>query len=648
METNLRASDLLLQIVEREKQTIQQNNPHLSEEELHQLLNQEITRFTSLMYNGHASERHPQNSYVPRSMSYSSQHAIGLDIPNSMNRNEGLSVQSAPAAVGISRSPSSFSTTEDANPFTINACPRSMVSNWQATNDETGTAYTFGSSSAFNRKPAGLYPTMQQVSESEVPDLHVFTPSEYVNSLSDPSSASSMQSAHIPAHHDSNRLSACQSSFYTWSPSSDGPASPNTPTSGEITAESTFTSNMSRQSSFSTQLMGELSMMRLESQLSCVSDVLLEDCLPHSSPYNSISASNNDRSHFVCPTSRTINGPISENAFSPADLSFSISSKYQSGLVEDMERSTSNESNKSSSSSHSRHLRRRQEQIAHGSRPIAPKAIEKHTVAAAARQASSNHKMMRVQSQDGSSKDVAAITKAPYIRPSHPKIMCPHCNKYSNGFRGEHELRRHTERAHALIRKVWVTVDASPDKKYLTNCKQCRSGKKYGAYYNAAAHLRRAHFHPRKRGRKGKNDEKRGGKGGGDDPPMEILKQKWMKEVEIVASTDDELAVEHSDDTVSEQITSVNPESSTYLDVSPDDIDCNRSYLAPLPSHQTNDFMMNGFNDTSSFDMSYGTSQPNYVAQFAPDPVANPDDSLNTFQFDAHQSYDSFNLYMHQ
>ena len=76
METNLRASDLLLQIVEREKQTIQQNNPHLSEEELQQLLNQEITRFTSLIYNGHASEQHPQNSYVPRSMSYSSQHAI--------------------------------------------------------------------------------------------------------------------------------------------------------------------------------------------------------------------------------------------------------------------------------------------------------------------------------------------------------------------------------------------------------------------------------------------------------------------------------------------------------------------------------------------------------------------------------------------
>ena len=80
METSLRTSDMLLQIVKREKQTIRQNNPHLPEQQLQQLVNQELARFTSLINSDHTSQRHPQDSHVPRSMSYSasssSQQAI--------------------------------------------------------------------------------------------------------------------------------------------------------------------------------------------------------------------------------------------------------------------------------------------------------------------------------------------------------------------------------------------------------------------------------------------------------------------------------------------------------------------------------------------------------------------------------------------
>jgi hypothetical protein len=47
--------------------------------------------------------------------------------------------------------------------------------------------------------------------------------------------------------------------------------------------------------------------------------------------------------------------------------------------------------------------------------------------------------------------------------------------------------------------------------------------------------LRRAHFNPRKRGRKARTEaEKRGGKGGGDWPPMQTLKEHWMCEIEEV------------------------------------------------------------------------------------------------------------------
>ncbi|TDZ37567.1 Metallothionein expression activator [Colletotrichum spinosum] len=61
----------------------------------------------------------------------------------------------------------------------------------------------------------------------------------------------------------------------------------------------------------------------------------------------------------------------------------------------------------------------------------------------------------------------------------------------------------------------------------LSKCKACVTQKRYGAYYNAAAHLRRAHFNPH-----------RGGKASGDWPPMTILKD-WMREVRQSIDTQD-------------------------------------------------------------------------------------------------------------
>ncbi|KAF1951720.1 hypothetical protein CC80DRAFT_424160 [Byssothecium circinans] len=124
------------------------------------------------------------------------------------------------------------------------------------------------------------------------------------------------------------------------------------------------------------------------------------------------------------------------------------------------------------------------------------------------------------------------------------KLKCGMCSD-SPAFRSSHEairLRRHTNRVHKKTRKVWVTIDTSPNQDFLKGCKACATGKKYNECYNAASHLRRMHFHPHRRGERKMSaaEARRGGKPGDLDPSMEVLKANWLREVdEVVGETDE-------------------------------------------------------------------------------------------------------------
>ncbi|KAL7944107.1 hypothetical protein V8C42DRAFT_96412 [Trichoderma barbatum] len=125
----------------------------------------------------------------------------------------------------------------------------------------------------------------------------------------------------------------------------------------------------------------------------------------------------------------------------------------------------------------------------------------------------------------------------------HAKLLCNKCNEIPEGFRGDHELRRHFSAKHGRVVKKFVCRDPTAEGLStpltalipLSHCKACTSGKLYGAYYNAAAHLRRAHFKaksPRGGRNSGAIGEKRGGKGGGDWPPMAVLRA-WFQEIDV-------------------------------------------------------------------------------------------------------------------
>ncbi|KAI0401722.1 hypothetical protein F4802DRAFT_578860 [Xylaria palmicola] len=220
----------------------------------------------------------------------------------------------------------------------------------------------------------------------------------------------------------------------------------------------------------------------------------------------------------------------------------------------------------------------------------------------------------------------AVITKTKYVRPRQPKVFCDLCDEHREGFRGEHELRRHKDAKHQTLVKKFICVDPKehglPANVQVVNplskCKACKAQKRYGAYYNAAAHLRRTHFKEKPSRSKnrpaavnGVDDDKRGGKGGGDWPSMHELKN-WMQEIHV--QQDDQRPKE--DDDADEDIDNVpsflaNAElNSNMVESSP------AGYASTCIANVDYDFSNPLTINTANTDMTYMATMPISSADF--------------------------------
>ena len=311
-----------------------------------------------------------------------------------------------------------------------------------------------------------------------------------------------------------SNLTPFQSTF-----DSPGSLSPMTATSdSSLTSASTVMSGepMSRANT-NDMICGPLEMFRMDSMQSMQNT---SQCDLPASSYST------DYDSFSIPVY-----PHANQSF-PDGLSYQESLSFPSSLP--MKHSSSQDSDASSApNSHSRMSRRVHEQNAHGkARPLAPKTEPND--GSSSDEEHLHPKYVEFTEADGTIRKKAEITRQPTKPQQRKTTHCTFCNEQPMGFHGDHELRRHIERHHSTIRKVWICQNPPDRPGWLDSCKSCRNQKSYGANYNAAAHLRRTHFNPckNKRGGRNKKNEGRGGMGGGHEPSMEVLKHYMFERLE--------------------------------------------------------------------------------------------------------------------
>lgn len=368
------------------------------------------------------------------------------------------------------------------------------------------------------------HPYVQQSYRPSLGDFQDLSPTEYLSQSPDDYQMPGLSVTPSPTlarqfrPQDLSRLSVSTAPGYAW----EHHSSSRSVSDSGMTNASTATSEPMSRITTNEMLIEPLQMCRVSSHVS--------GCDTSETPatVNDFGQLDFDDSSFPASFDSGMLSNMSDFSFAPFSQSHSFPHSFIPTSF-DMLHSPSQESNASSSSSdssQSRHVRRVQEQNVQSKRKLAPKTQtqENNTAMLPAT-------IVEIVAEDGTRQKKAQIARSNRQPKETTKVSCPMCNEHKEGFHGDHELRRHIDRTHKGCRKVFVCKDISPDQTFLANCKHCRNQKKYGANYGAAAHLRRVHFNPCEtpKGGRGKVSQNRGGIGGGNQPPMEVLRN-WMYE----------------------------------------------------------------------------------------------------------------------
>ncbi|KAL8866787.1 MAG: hypothetical protein Q9174_006084, partial [Haloplaca sp. 1 TL-2023] len=549
---------LLMRVLEQEKELFWQANATLPEDEIQKRWAVETSRIRShcgtdgtiSRTRTNTTDATPRHAPLPSNVVPMRRGASDHSAAPNMDRSQNLSQLSTDLTRKRTKDSGNGS-----SPFshTSGAVSPLALTNFDTNTDEPFSNYTIHKK---RRTSHGRLPTQLQVTDED--------PEDYLSKIMETDHSPSTGGVHQPQHSQASPLSHSQHGYLSTHPPYS--QSPTTSSPTDLTNATTFSSSaMSRQNSRKERsVCGGLEMMRLGSQRSRVSSSF-GSSYPNSQSAMMYKAKND--SALPGPAEDSLlrftggmNPEVEQQSLLAPPLS--TSPFFLSTFERDasMQRTTSAESNASSQS------RVSSQGALPSSRPIAAKP-NSPTAPAMSRSVSSEHQMIRVRSADGSYQDKMAIAKAPYVRPQHQKVLCPHCNKKPDGYRGDHELGRHVNKEHSTMRSVWVCIDRSPGQTFLSQCKACQRGKRYNAYYNAAAHLRRAHFNPKPKGHKGRKGQaateektKRAGISGGEQPPMDICKQ-WMKELHELAP---QHMPQHDDDEEDEDDNSATDPTNAY------------------------------------------------------------------------------------